>query len=190
MAPALPAPPPVIGDPTRAAFTVFFRESYRSLITAAMYVGATREEADDAAAQAMAEVHRRWAELDKPLAYARCAVVSNFIKAKKRDTRRRQVEQDAATAQCRVDDGMTVWENQEWVRQMVDTLPAGQRAVMELIIDGHTSIEISMLLGRNPAAVRQSLHDARQRLKPSIDLDAHDQHEVRSSAGPARKEAR
>lgn len=81
-------------------FTDFYRGGYRELIKAAMYAGATPHEADEATAAAMKEVLRRWGELDDPLAYARRAVVSNFVKEKTRNldrVRRRQVEQHAGT---------------------------------------------------------------------------------------------
>lgn len=158
-----------------------------------MYAGATRQEADEATAAAMREVLRRWGELDDPLAYARRAVVSNFIKERTRNldrVRRRQVEHGAGTAEGRSDANLTVWEDREWVLQMLRSLPPGQRAVMAFIVDGFTPTEISVLLGRSPEAIRQSLHDARLRLKAALQRDASDQQEPRPSTNPARKEAR
>jgi DNA-directed RNA polymerase specialized sigma24 family protein len=59
-----------------AGFEDFFRDAYRKLLAAAMYLGATRDEAEDAAASAMMEVFRRWDEISDPLAYARKAATS------------------------------------------------------------------------------------------------------------------
>ncbi|OLE27776.1 MAG: hypothetical protein AUG44_09310 [Actinobacteria bacterium 13_1_20CM_3_71_11] len=174
-------------------FAVFFKASYRELVKAAMYAGATRHQADEAAAAATREVLRRWDELDNPLAYARRAVISNFIKEKTRDLerdRRRQLERNAGTSEGREDPGLTVWENREWVLQMLRSLPAGQRDVMAFIVDGFTPTEIATLLGRSPAAIRQSLHDARLRLKETLRRERADEQAPGPSAGPARREAR
>jgi RNA polymerase sigma factor (sigma-70 family) len=174
-------------------FAVFYRAGYRELLKAAMYAGATRHQADEAAAAAMREVLRRWDELGDPLAYARRAVISNFIKEKTRNlerVRRRQVEQNAGTAEGREDPNLAVWENREWVMQMLRTLPPGQRDVMAFIVDGFAPTEIAALLGRSPAAIRQSLHDARLRLKEALRRDQADEQTPGPSTGPARKEGR
>jgi RNA polymerase sigma-70 factor (ECF subfamily) len=179
------APPPGFAD--------FFRAAYRELLKTAMYGGATRHEADEAAAAAMKEVLRRWDELDDPLAYARRAVVSNVIKEKTRNldrVRRRQVEQSAGTVEGREDPNLTVWEDREWVTQMLRSLARGQREVVAFIVDGFTPTEISALLGRSPAAIRQSLHDARLRLKETLRRDQADEQASLPSIGPGRKEAR
>ncbi len=152
-------------------FADFFREHYRDLLKVAMYAGATMHEADEATAAVMKEILRRWDEVDDPLAYARRAVVSNFVKEKTRGldrVRRRQVERGAGTVAGREDRSLTVWEDREWVMQMLRSLPPGQRDVMAFIVDGFTSTEIAALLGRSPDAVRQSLCGARQRLKEAL----------------------
>lgn len=136
-----------------------------------MYAGATWHEADEAAQVAMQEIMRRWCELDHPLAYARRATISNVVKAKTRDLdrdRRQLVKRNEGTPEGREDPGLTVWCDHEWVVQILETLPAGQRDVMAFIIDGFTPTEIASLLGRSPAAVRQSLHAARLRLKTAL----------------------
>jgi DNA-directed RNA polymerase specialized sigma24 family protein len=61
-----------------------------------------------------------------------------------------------------------VWEDQEWVVQVLSSLPAGQRAVMALVVDGFTPAEIAVRLGRSPAAVRQCLMAARRRLRETV----------------------
>jgi hypothetical protein len=119
--------------------------------------GAISLEAEEAGAAAMREVLRRWGELGDPLAYARRAVLSNFLKERTRwldRVRRRLVEQSAGTAEGRTDATLTVWEDREWVLQMLLSLPPGQRAVMAFIVDGFTPAQISVLLGRSPAAFR------------------------------------
>jgi RNA polymerase sigma-70 factor (ECF subfamily) len=188
------SPVPQVDHPNLAdGFPTFFRSAYRELLKTAMYTGATKHEADEATAAAMREVLRRWGELNDPLAYARRAVVSNFIKENTRNLdriRRRQVEQHAGTAEGRTDLNLTVWEDREWVLQMLRSLPPGQRAVMAFVVDGFTPTETSTLLGRSPAAIRQSLHDARVRLKAALQRGAVEEQAHRPRTSTARKEAR
>jgi len=174
-------------------FVDFFRATYRELLKAAMYAGATRYEADEAAAAAMKEVLRRWDELHDPLAYARRAVISNFVKEKTRSLdriRQRQVERHAGIAEGREDPGLTVWEDREWVMQMLRSLPPGQRNVMAFIVDGFAPTEIAALLGRSPAAIRQSLHDARLRLIEALQRERATEQASAPHISPARKEGR
>ncbi|MEU7615359.1 sigma-70 family RNA polymerase sigma factor [Micromonospora rifamycinica] len=174
-------------------FSEFYRAEYRTLLQAAMYAGANKHQADEATATAMREVMRRWDRLDRPLAYARRAVISNFLKEKTRSLdriRRRQVEKQAGTVESREDPGMTVWEDREWVMQMLNSLPPGQRDVMAFIVDGFTPTEIAALLGRSPAAIRQSLHHARLRLTKALQRDRAAEQAPLPHLSPARKEER
>lgn len=178
--------------PAPPGYTEFFRGTNRDLRKFAMYVGATRDEAKDAAASALAEVLARWGQIDDPLAYAKRAVVSNFLKDKTRNlerTRRRMVERSAGTATGREDSRLTFWEDREWVMQMLRSLPAGQREVMAFVVDGFKPTEIAALLGKSPEAVRDRLRDARRRLEQRYWQELADSDDP-DAAGSPRKEAR
>jgi RNA polymerase sigma factor (sigma-70 family) len=171
LAQAAPTPAPRVERRSPAAapqgFSEFFRAGYREVVKTARYAGATEHEADEATAAAMKEVLRRWGELDDPLAYARRAAVSNFVKEKTRNldrVRRRLVEQHSGTPEGREDPALTVWEDGEWVMQVLTSLPTGQRDALALVVDELTPTEIAVLLGCTSAAIRQRLHDARQQL--------------------------
>ena len=154
------------------AFAEFFHSSYRELMKTAMYLGATLHEADEATASTMSEVLSRWSVLDEPGAYARRAVASNFLKSKVRSLdriRQRQVERGGATAQGAADPNLSVWEDWQWAKQLLQSLPPSQRDVLALVFDGYTPTEIAGLLGRSPAAVRQSLHAGRERLRKEVE---------------------
>jgi RNA polymerase sigma-70 factor (ECF subfamily) len=168
-APTVPVP---VMMPTAAppgAFEEFFRGAYRNLLTVAMYVGATEGEAEDAVASAMEDVFRRWSEIANPLAYARKATVSNFLKDKGRHGRliRRVIERGEAAGGYQ-DPGLTVWEDREWVTQLLKALSPAQREVMAAVLDEFRPAEVAQLLGATPAAVRQNLHAARRRLIQSL----------------------
>src|SRR5262249_6366434 len=145
---AMPGPlvEPEVSPPD--GFVGFFRAYYRELLRCAMYVGATWHEADEAAQAIMREIFQRWDNLENPLAYARQGVISNFIKEKARGLdriRRRLVERGAGTTEGRESPDLTVWENREWVMQILWSLSPGQREVMAFIVDGFAPTEVAAL---------------------------------------------
>jgi RNA polymerase sigma factor (sigma-70 family) len=151
----------------QAAFEVFYREQYRRLVKFAVYLGASMHDAEDAVADTMADAFRRWSEISDPAAWARQAVKNHVVKGKTRGLTRlrdRLREQGECREEGREDARLTVWEDQQWVTQLLSSLPPAQREVMALIVDELTPIEIAAVLGRDPATIRQRLHAARQRL--------------------------
>jgi RNA polymerase sigma-70 factor (ECF subfamily) len=172
---ALPAPTavPRLGPPT--GFEDFFRNAYRKLLATAMCMGATREEAEDAVDTGMIEVWRRWDEIKSPLAYARLAVVHAFYKerVKRRQSIGNPADPDELGCGGHLDEsgedtGLSLWEDREWVMQLLRSLPPAQREVMACIVDEFSPAEVARLLGRTPAGVRQNLRAARQHLKQAL----------------------
>jgi RNA polymerase sigma factor (sigma-70 family) len=187
-------PSPAAGQQaaTLPEFVAFFRAEYRTLMWVVMSVGASPEEADEAAASAMEEVLRRWNQISAPLGYAKRAALSNFYKDTQRglDRIRERLKQGAEARRDGEDDaGLNVWEDRQWVTQLLGSLPPAQREVLALVVDGFEPAEIARLLGKTAAAVRQNLHAARARLSLApLDQDRVAQ---RSSHPPSqlRKEA-
>jgi RNA polymerase sigma factor (sigma-70 family) len=157
-----PATPPEFAD--------FFRSAYRKLIASVMYLGATKDEAEDAVAASMAEVLRRWEEISDPPAYARTAARSNFIKEKTRPARliSRLIEQGELVSEYQ-DARLTIWEDSQWVKELLDSLPPAQRDAMYGFMAEYSHSEVARLLGKDPAAVRQSYLAARRRLRRALD---------------------
>lgn len=154
-------------------FDDFYRDSFKSLMKTVMYAGATRHEAEDAVQDAMQELHRRWPEIEHPHAYARRAVRSSFLKIRDGERLRRRKEQ-AAAGDCENgtengDQDLTIWEDQQWVRQLLDSLPPRQREVMKFVCEGYKPKEIAQILGKTPNAVRQNLHAVRRRLMLALE---------------------
>ena len=152
----------------------FYRTEYRPLLAMAMFVGATMDEAEDAVESVMLEMLNRWGKISNPRAYARKAVVSNFIKQKTRPRRliRRLVTfgewANGLDHDLRQEAQLTVWEDEQWVLQLLDSLPRRQREAMALIVDEFRPAEVAILLGKNPDAIRQSLKEARQKLRNAL----------------------
>lgn len=148
-------------------FVDFFQKAYRAVMQTVLYAGATYHEAEEAAAAGLEEVFRRWDQVRSPLAYARRAALTSFLKEKERGpgrVRHRMAGHVEARQEGAQDAGLTIWEDRQWVRQVLSSLPPAQREVMAFITDGFTPAEIATMLGKTPQAVRQNLHAARTRL--------------------------
>jgi RNA polymerase sigma-70 factor (ECF subfamily) len=159
----------------RDALEDFFRRHYRDLIKITMFVGANEEQAKDAVAGALVAVVRSWDRIDDPLRWATRAAINHFYKEKTRGPERlrsRLMEKGAGTAEGADDHQMSVWEDRQWVNQMLASLTPKQAAVMTLLIQGFTPTEIADLLGRTPEAVRQNLLQARRRLQKAVQQSA------------------
>lgn len=160
--PRKPAPP---------GFVDFFQKAYRAVIQTVLYAGASYHEAEEAAAAGMEEVFRRWDQISSPLAYARRAALTSFLKEKERGldrVRHRMAGRAEARQEGTADAGLTIWEDGQWVGQILSSLPPAQREVMAFITDGFTPGEIATMLGKTPDAVRQNLHAARARLTKEL----------------------
>jgi RNA polymerase sigma factor (sigma-70 family) len=175
-------------------FEEFFRASFRELVRTAMTAGAKLEEAEDAAAKALAEMLPAWPVPGYPLAYARRAVVNNFIKDKTRGNRRvaqRLIDRGHVPYQEGAEDArLTAWEDDQWVADVLSALPPEQRKVMECIAQGLDREETAEALGKSRATVRQNLRSARARLAELLNPDGEPRQPSPATARSSREEAR
>ena len=143
------------------------------LVTVAMAAGARMEEAKDAAQTTMMEIMQRGDQIEQPRAYARRAVISNFIKQRKRDILRltKEVTDHQLSPPAEVDLQMTAWEDRQWVEQTLNALTPGQRDVLQAVIDGLATKEIAELLGKSEPNIRKHLQLARQHLRRHLNPD-------------------
>jgi RNA polymerase sigma factor (sigma-70 family) len=175
-------------------FEEFFRKSFRELVATAMIAGAKLEEAEDAAAKTLAEMLLIWPVPGYPLAYARRAVVNNFIKDKTRGNRRvarRLIDRGHVPHQEGAEDGqLTAWEDDQWVGDILSVLPPEQRKVMDCIVRGFDRDEIAEKLGKTKEAVRRNLCDARRRLAEILNPDGEPRQLSPATARSCWEEAR
>jgi RNA polymerase sigma factor (sigma-70 family) len=169
----------------RSAAAQFFRENYIRLLTWAMYMQATRKEAEDAIESAMIYMLDLWDEILDPYADARTAAKNELIKQRIRLRRFDPLSDKGGEHSGRRDhdlaqeEQLTVWEDDQWVRELLNSLPPRQQEVMALIVDEFRPAEIAVLLGKDYAAVRQNLLAARRKLMAAIS-------EQRKQAGEGR----
>ena len=158
----------------KSAAAQFFREHYTRLLAFAMYMRATREEAEDAIESVIIYMLDRWEEIREPYHYARRAVANELIKERTRSRRTVPLSDEGDEHLGRRDhdfaqeEQLTVWEDTQWVRDLLNSLPPRQQEVMALIVDEFKPAEIAVLLGKDAAAVRQNLLAARRRLKTAL----------------------
>lgn len=171
-------------------FDVFFRASYLKVVSAVRTAGATREEAEDAASEALTGMVGIWPVPGHPLAYACKAAISNFIKAKTRGNARlvrRLIERGHITLQATAEDPrLASMEGREWTDTVLRELTEAQRELMQHIVNGMDRNEIAAALSISKDAARRRLADARARLLEVLSRDG----ELRNPRPPtAREEA-
>lgn len=157
------------GEP--AGFEQFFRRSYRPLLRDLLSVGGHREEAEDALSAAMVSALKNWPRIESPYAYVRTAALRHLVKGRQRGQWRienRLVAWGAVGRAATPVPGQVIWEQQEWVKEVLESLAPAQREVLACVVDTLTPQEIAQLLGKNPDAVRQCLRAARERLKREL----------------------
>lgn len=166
--------PPEHESGPRPSFEAFWSDHYREFLMTLMAIGATLEEAHDAIHDVIVDMLMRstWSRLaTNPRAWVRIAVRHAYYDQQKL-RRKEQPEGDMPLAPERyTSEGPNVWEDWQWVDQMLSTLPPTQRAVVELILCDLSATEIADLLGKTPGTVRQHLAHARKRLRANLGKD-------------------
>jgi RNA polymerase sigma factor (sigma-70 family) len=156
-------------------FEPYFREHYRDLLRVALIVGGARHEpeAEDAVQSVMVQqiAAGRWEHIAKAHPYFSTAVVRAVLVMHRRRAHRPEAPWTDANDQFggpAGGDGLTVWEDTEWVKDLLSSLPARQRDVMALILDGLSTAEVAELLGTNVVTVRSNLRHARDGLAKQL----------------------
>jgi RNA polymerase sigma factor (sigma-70 family) len=145
-----------------------FPARFRRLIGALKVLGATEAEAEDAIQGALVELLRRWGTVRDPEKWVPKVALHRFYRERTRGPKRlvnRLVEEGDVMPEGDGGQQMSVWEDRHWVDQMLKSLTSKQRVAMTLITEGLEPNEIAELLGTTAGAVRQSLLQARKRLR-------------------------
>ncbi|MEV6303374.1 sigma-70 family RNA polymerase sigma factor [Actinoplanes sp. NPDC051861] len=149
-----------------SAWQDFFAANYHRLRVMGTALCGSPETAEDAVVEAMVEVRRRWSTIDDPFRYAYRVVVNRVRRSRVRQRAEfdRAVKGGHYTDGRYHDPGFVEIEDEEFVLQLLESLPDRQRAVMEGAYQGLGPGEIARELGRDPATVRKTLQHARERL--------------------------
>ena len=155
-----------VGGDRPQDFAHFYASSYRAVLAATLAVGGSLPEAEDAVQEAMKDLLPAWERVTSPYSYVRTAAVRHLIRARRRDRGLTGRAVACHTGQPDRDpgEGVTLWEDREWVTQFLLSLPMAQREVIALLVDEFSPGEIATLLGKSEDAVRQNLYATRRRL--------------------------
>jgi RNA polymerase sigma factor (sigma-70 family) len=148
-------------------FDEFFRQGFVSLVAFLMKAGVNREEARDAAAEAMTCAFQRWGQIAHPKAWVRAAawrIAARQVQRQRDGVIRAVAGGWTATAHDDTDKLRALDEHRQ-VLALLGCLPLQQRLVMAWHLDGFEAPEIAECLGISAASVRSHLRFARQRLK-------------------------
>lgn len=161
------------GDP-QADFEKFWSDHYQEFVWVLMSAHATLEDARDAVQGVIVRMLDKgaWPRLTNPRAWVREAVLHAYLDQRRgRQREGRTSQRLSRVVECVADDGLNVWEDRQWVEQMLRTLPPTQRRVMEMLLDDLSISEIAELLGKTRDTVRQNLAHARKRLRANLGQD-------------------
>lgn len=177
------------GNSNVNSFNNFFDNNYRLLVKVALAIGASFDQAEDAVNDVLTDIYRSWDQISEPRAYARKSVVNRVIKTKQREREfiKRAVAGYQATGPAYEDGSLTEWEDWQWVRQHLSTLPSAQREVIAGILDGLSASDIAGATGKTEATVRKNLQLARQRLRQELEHQSS-RRDLRNNAPMAGKE--
>ena len=149
----------------------FFREMYRVVVRVVMGAGASLDDAMDAVSEAMLLAYKSWPLLDNPAAWVFKVALRTSSKTAKRDRIRPKFEERAGRRdgvdripEDRAEDP----DECKFVREVLLNLPAAQREVMALTVDGFDPTEIAEIVGKSPATVRSNLREARRKLRDEL----------------------
>jgi RNA polymerase sigma factor (sigma-70 family) len=158
--------PPQRGGRDAEEFDDFFRREYRKLVASVMFVGARREEAEDAVTEAMVLAARRFPDLEHPAVWVRVAAQRLYIKKaqRERELARREQLMSPPAAPARPGDHDLL----DFVREILATMPPAQATVLALTIDGYTAGEIASMLGCPQTTVRSNLRNARATMAAAL----------------------
>jgi RNA polymerase sigma factor (sigma-70 family) len=157
-----------LSDAQIAEFSDFYRGFVRQLVGFLVWQGAGLGDAADIAQQTMIEIYRRWPTIAKPQAYARTTASRQLARRIARVEERPSEEIAEHTALLRSAPDFVVWEQQQDLLRLLNSLPARQRQVMAWTLDGYTPTEIAEELNIDYEAVRGSLAKARRALAARI----------------------
>ncbi|MEV4660377.1 RNA polymerase sigma factor [Micromonospora echinofusca] len=150
-----------------AEFAAFYEGDFTPLVGLLIRSGASRDEAQDVAQEAMQVTLTNWPGVQSPKAFVR-TVALRTLRRSWRVTQRdisagKRVAQDAMTA------AFDANEDIEEAVRMLRMLPEAQRVAFALHHDGYGHAEIAEITGQHRDTVRSNLRHARQKLLRMLD---------------------
>jgi RNA polymerase sigma factor (sigma-70 family) len=150
-------------------FETFFRRTYPLMMSRAILLGGDRADAEDAVAQAYANVNRNWDTVDTPEAYLHVSMIRLVhAMAKKRHRQGRLAALEVPNSPYATPE--QTFEAKQLLAE-ISGLPPVQRAVLVLCcLGGKEQREVASMLGIKRGTVGAHLHQARANLARRLGL--------------------
>jgi len=159
------------GDEPDGAFEKFFHADFPAVVALLLAAGFGRDDALDAAADAMTQAYEKWSTITSPGRWVRKTAIRIAIAmaARQREATRRAIRGGWLARTSQEDDRLAAVEHRQPLLQILDQLPPQQRMMTALRVDGYEPAEIAELLGTSPETVRSHLRHARRRIEGILD---------------------
>jgi RNA polymerase sigma-70 factor (ECF subfamily) len=148
----LEADPAAVGSTTDMdeAFSAFFRSSFPLVLVMVRRIGATREDAEDAAEDAFLEVYRRWSDIEDPERYVRRCAINAYYRRLGSMRRERPSELEELVPKASVRQAESLERD---LLTAILALPPQQRTAITLKQPGYSTREIAERLGVSEATI-------------------------------------
>ncbi|MEV8524889.1 MULTISPECIES: sigma-70 family RNA polymerase sigma factor [unclassified Streptomyces] len=164
----------------------FFRAEFPKTVRYLMRTGASFEEAEDSAQEAMKALLHKWPGCEHPVGWVRTTAWRAYIRKAERDRKRVALESLNARLAPAPHHQSTHPDEYAQVLKLLRELPPRQREVLALALDGYGTDEIAELLDLKSGTVRSNLRHARAALRSALEthLELPPHPETKSEAKP------
>jgi RNA polymerase sigma-70 factor (sigma-E family) len=158
-----------------AEFSVFVRVHSTALLRSAYLLTGDRLEAEELVQDTLVRLYPNWSRVvaaDVPLAYVRRSLTNNFLNARRRRSASDLLFAEPPEQPYELDLGSRLSDRQ-LVRQLLDGLPARQRAVLVLrFFEDLEDTEIASIIGCRRGTVRSIISRGLQQLRADTERQA------------------
>lgn len=158
-------------------FDAFYTAEYLKLVKYLVLLDATIEEAEDAVQKGMEALLRSQSSPANVTGWVRKAAYHYFLKERQRDRDRltRELKGGHLVTGEYIDERLTSGEDLADVEDVLRCLSDTQRQVIQLVMEGLSTHDIAMTLGKSDATIRQHVKRGRDQLKTQLPMAARPQ---------------
>ncbi|MEU6301689.1 RNA polymerase sigma factor [Streptomyces chartreusis] len=150
----------------------FFRAEFTPLTRHVLFLGASIEEAKDAAQSALLDLLQNWNSVRAPRAWCRTAAAHHYLRSEVRGNRGLELSKQEFIARRGEDAHSLASPLEEWefvIDFVQKHLTGAQRIIMAWHLDGYEPQEIAQVLNKDKATVRSNLRHARIKLASALE---------------------
>ncbi|WP_159029202.1 RNA polymerase sigma factor [Streptomyces viridochromogenes] len=149
----------------------FFRAEFTPITRHVLSLGASIEEAKDAAQATLLDLLKNWHSVRAPRAWCRKAAANHYLRSEMRANRGLELSRQEFIARRGEDAHNLASSLEEWefvIDFVQKHLTGAQRIIMAWHLDGYTPREIAQVLNKDMATVRSNLRHARIKLASAL----------------------